>query len=115
LELKDTEAWGGRRIALEGDFNQDQPGPEHVLSFSEARGAYIGRILVKQGYLEYRFRDLNAGVDGIDWTEGSHSRSANQYSAVVYARIWGERYDRAVAFRLVDVVDGAQLRMELGQ
>jgi hypothetical protein len=115
LELKDTEAWGGRRIALEGDFNQYQPGPEHVLSFSEARGAYIGRILVKQGYLEYRFRDLNAGVDGIDWTEGSHSRSANQYSAVVYARIWGERYDRAVAFRLVDVVDGAQLRMELGQ
>jgi hypothetical protein len=47
LELKDTEAWGGRRIALEGDFNQYQPGPEHVLSFSEARGAYIGRILIR--------------------------------------------------------------------
>jgi hypothetical protein len=32
----------------------------------------------------------------------------------VYARIWGERYDRAVAFRSVDIVDGAQLRIELG-
>jgi hypothetical protein len=33
----------------------------------------------------------------------------------VYARIWGERYDRAVAVRTVDITDGAQLRIELGQ
>jgi len=115
FELKDSEGWGGRRIALEGDFNQYRPGPEHLLRFDEGRGAYVGRVLVKQGYLEYRFRDLNAGAEGLDWTEGSHSRSANQYTTIVYARLWGERYDRAIAFRSVDVTDGAQLRMELGQ
>lgn len=115
FELKDSEGWGERRIALEGDFNQYRPGPEHVLRLDESRGAYVGRVLVKQGYLEYRFRDLNAGAEGLDWTEGSHSRSANQYTAIVYARLWGERYDRAIAFRSVDVTDGAQLRMELGQ
>jgi hypothetical protein len=74
----------------------------------------VGRVLVKQGYLEYRYRDLDAGAEGLDWSEGSHSISANQYTGIVYARIWGERYDRAVAFRSVDIVDGAQLRIELG-
>lgn len=115
LELKDTEGSGARRMALEGDFNQYQPGPEHQLHFNEGRGAYTGRILVKQGYLEYRYRDLDAGTEGIDWSEGSHSISANQYTGIVYARIWGERYDRAVAVRTVDITDGAQLRIELGQ
>lgn len=115
VELKDTESWGGRRVALEGDFNWYRPDREHLLRFDEARGAYVGRMLVKQGYLEYRYRDLSAGNEGLDWTEGNHSKSANQYTAVVYARVWGERYDRALAFRTVDVTDGAQLRIELGQ
>jgi hypothetical protein len=115
LELKDSESWGGRRMAIEGDFNQYSPGPEHELRYDQARGAYVARILMKQGYLEYRYRDLNAGSKGIDWSEGSHSQSGNQYTAVVYARIWGERYDRALSYRIVDVTDGAQLRIELGQ
>ena len=114
LELKDTEGQGDRRMALEGDFNQYQPDVRHELRFDEARAAYTGRVLVKQGYLEYRYRDLNAGSAGMDWSEGSHSQSANQYTGIVYARIWGERYDRAVAFRTVDITDGAQLRIELG-
>jgi hypothetical protein len=114
LELKDTEGSGTRRMAIEGDVNQYHPGPEHQLHFDEGRGAYVGRVLVKQGYLEYRYRDLDAGAEGLDWSEGSHSISANQYTGIVYARIWGERYDRAVAFRSVDIVDGAQLRIELG-
>jgi hypothetical protein len=115
LELKDSESWGGRRMAIEGDFNQYSPGPEHELRYDQARGAYVARILMKQGYLEYRYRDLNAGSKGLDWSEGSHSQSGNQYTAVVYARIWGERYDRALSYRIVDVTDGAQLRIELGQ
>lgn len=115
LELKDNEGSGARRIAVEGDFNMYQPGIEHQLHFDESRGAYVGRVLVKQGYLEYRYRDLDAGQNGLDWSEGSHSISANQYTAIVYARIWGERYDRAVGVRTVDITDGAQLRIELGQ
>lgn len=73
--------------------------PEFELEYNPARGAYMGKALLKQGYYNYVF--AYPGEDGVaetELTEGSHWQTRNDYTMILYNRSMGLRYDRIIAY-----------------
>lgn len=69
------------------------------LSYDRNRGAYLGQVLLKQGYYNYIFAhpDSNGGVS-TEMTEGTHWQTRNDYSLIMYNRGMGLRYDRIIGY-----------------
>ena len=63
--------------------------------------AYTKRLLLKQGYYAYQLLFLPAGEkEGLTATlEGDHYAMSNSYTAYVYLRLPGARYDRLVGLK----------------
>jgi hypothetical protein len=85
-------------IFIEGAFNTF--GKLDACAYDRGLGAYTAKLLLKQGYYNYRFvlRDLYNSADNIRVTEGSHAGTKNVYHVIMYM------YDRNVgADRIVAV------------
>jgi len=81
------------------------------LLYDEIEQAYRGRIMVKQGYLEYLIADESSSstdessqwsADKIQWSEGNHWETNNRYTVIVYLRSWGARHDEAMGMITMD-------------
>lgn len=91
-----------------GQLSQWQLQPEFELTYNEARGAYMGTVLLKQGYYNYVFAHpaleeefgANAPTDAVstELTEGTHWQTRNDYTLILYNRGMGLRYDRIIAY-----------------
>ena len=77
-------------VLIEGQFNAY--GKLNECTYDKGLGAYTAKILLKQGYYNYRFvlRDLYNSADNIKVTEGSHAVTENDYHVIMY--MW----DRAI-------------------
>jgi hypothetical protein len=65
--------------------------------------AYVGRVLLKQGFYNYYFvTDQKGGRVGYDETEDSFDETENDYIALLYHRPLGGRYDRLVGWTLLN-------------
>lgn len=85
-------------VLIEGQFNAYDKLNE--CTYDKGLGAYTTKILLKQGYYNYRFviRDLYNSADNIRVTEGSHAMTENDYHVIMY--MW----DRAMgADRVISV------------
>jgi hypothetical protein len=85
-------------VYIEGAFNQY--GQLDACTYDKGLGAYTTKLLLKQGYYNYRFvlRDLYQSADNIRVTEGSHAGTENDYHIIMY--MW----DRAMgADRVISV------------
>ena len=111
LFLKDNEGKGHRQLHVLGDFNAYQPHLDNQLLYDEIEQAYRGRIMVKQGYLEYLIADESRSstdessqwsADKIQWSEGNHWETNNRYTVIVYLRSWGARHDEAMGMTTLD-------------
>ncbi len=71
-------------LFIEGMFNQYTP--LAPCSYDRGLGAYTAKILLKQGYYNYRFvmRDLYDSADHVKLTEGSHAATENDYHVIMY-------------------------------
>lgn len=78
-------------VFIEGAFNQYNRLDECV--YDRGLGAYTAKLLLKQGYYNYRFvfRDLYNSSDDIRVTEGSYAATENDYHIIMYMydRRWG--------------------------
>lgn len=69
------------------------------LEYLPERGAYAGKILLKQGYYNYIFAHPNAdGGISTELTEGTHWQTRNDYTLIMYNRGMGLRYDRIIGY-----------------
>ena len=74
--------------------------PEFKLTYNDEYKAYIGNVLLKQGFHNYYYvRAPKSGGGTPDWpvTEGNWYETENEYTVIVYYRSFTGRYDRAVA------------------
>ncbi len=73
--------------------------PEFKMEYNEERGAYEAQILLKQGYYNYGYAidSEDSGAD-LQFFEGSHFQTENQYQILVFNRKPGTRYDALVGF-----------------
>ena len=82
---------------IEGNFNAY--GNRDECLYDRGLGAYTCKVLLKQGYYNYRFvlRDRYNSADNIRVTEGSHAATENDYHVIVYMYDRGLGCDRIIA------------------
>jgi hypothetical protein len=72
------------------------------MRYDEQRHAYECGVLLKQGYYNYQFRQLDAdGIGRTARTEGDFYQTENEYLILVYHRPQGARYDALVGAKAV--------------
>lgn len=79
-------------VFIEGAFNRY--GEPDACSYDRGLGAYTAKLLLKQGYYNYRFflRDQYNSANNIRVTEGSHAATENDYTIIMYM------FDRRLGF-----------------
>lgn len=92
----------GGDVYVTGLWDNGFPDPQCRMSYDEALGVYEASVLLKQGYYNYQFRQLDAdGVGQTARTEGDFYETENEYIVLVYHRPQGERYDALVGYAVV--------------
>ena len=91
-------------VYVVGDLTQWQLDEKSRMEYQPERKAYTLRLQLKQGYYAYQLLFVPKGEsEGLTATlEGDHYETPNTYTAFVYYRTLGERYDRLVAVKRVN-------------
>lgn len=91
-------------VYVVGDLTQWQLDERSRMEYQPERKAYTLRLQLKQGYYAYQLLFVPKGEsEGLTATlEGDHYETPNTYTAFVYYRTPGERYDRLVAVKRVN-------------
>ena len=91
-------------IYLNGEWTYDRFLPEYKMQYNEIKKCYEASILLKLGYYSYQYVMLNNdGTTAIMPTEGSFFQTENKYQTLIYYRGQGDRTDRLVGFKEVQI------------
>lgn len=85
-------------VYVVGGFNQNLIEERYKMTYDDTLKAYVGSFWMKQGYYNYMYTVVNAGKRDDTYFEGNSSLTENAYDIIVYARVQGELYDRAVGY-----------------
>ena len=86
------------KIYVTGTFNSYELTQSNLLQYDEAKGAYLGKILLKQGIYNYQFSSNNPLNSNL---EGNHAETENYYEVLVYFRKPGERFDALIGYQKI--------------
>jgi hypothetical protein len=86
------------KIYVSGAFNSYELTQSNQLQYDEAKGGYLGKILLKQGIYNYQFTSNNPLNSNL---EGNHSETENYYEVLVYFRKPGERFDALIGYQKI--------------
>ena len=99
-------------VYLYGQLTEWQLKPDYRMVWNTNINAYVGRVLLKQGFYNYyyvtdegepRGKAARPGDRaGYDRTEDSFTQTENDYVALLYYRPMGGRYDRLVGTSLLN-------------
>lgn len=78
---------------LEGEAFDFLPKDLREMRYDATLGAYIGSVLVKGGYVSYRYSDQESGENQV---MGDYYQTENEYTIFCYRRRLGEKFDRLV-------------------
>jgi len=86
------------KIYVNGAFNSYELTNKNQLIYDETKGAYLGRILLKQGIYNYQFASNNP----LNYTlEGNHSETENYFEVLIYFRKPGDRFDSLIGYQKI--------------
>ena len=87
-----------KSIHILGEFNNWIPTEENQMEFNDEIGAFVGRLLLKQGYYDYAYAYVDNDSQTIDISEieGNVEETSNEYTILIYYRAFGQRYDRII-------------------
>jgi Domain of unknown function (DUF5103) len=87
----------GSSIYIVGGFTDWKMLPEYRMVFDQRVGAYVARLLLKQGYYNYQYAVPNQN-DNPDFSviEGDWYATENDYTVLTYFRPRGGQYDQLV-------------------
>jgi len=87
-------------VLLEGKFNEFGT-PKAKCVYDKASQSYQCKLLLKQGYYNYRYmlRDKFYAKDNIRFTEGSHAATENVYHIIAYMYDRNRGCDRIIAVK----------------
>ena len=90
IELPETD------IYVLGNFNNYEPSAENIMSYNKALEAYETKVLIKQGFYNYKyFANTSSGWQP-NLISGNFSQTENSYKILVYYRAPGEIYDQLI-------------------
>lgn len=92
----------GENLYLFGEAFDALPLEERKLAYNREEGVYMGKVLLKGGYVSYTYLSSSDGVSfSGEHTEGNFYPTTNRYTCFVYFRPQGGRYDRLVGVDLI--------------
>jgi len=93
-----------KEVYVYGDLAGWQCTPQNLMQYSYQRQAYELRLLLKQGYYNYRYvvRDTKTGEVDHTFFEGNHFETENSYLILVYYKQIGIRYDRLIGMKKIN-------------
>lgn len=91
-------------VYLNGDWTRDMFVPEYKMKYNAEKARYEASVMLKQGYYSYQYLMLTSdGSTAVMPTEGSYFETENRYAALVYFRGQGERTDRLIGYKEVQL------------
>ena len=88
-------------IYVYGAFNNWECNEKNKMVYNYDLGVYQKSIYLKQGYYNYVYALLEKGKDkpDINYIEGSHWQTENDYNIYVYYHDFGKNYDRLIGYK----------------
>lgn len=85
-------------VYVTGMFNDNALTAENKMDYNADKGVFEKAILIKQGFNNYQYTVLNSDnvLDEKNAVDGNYYETENLYTALVYYRANGERYDRVI-------------------
>lgn len=109
--LKTAQPFYDDDVYIFGAFSDWQLRPEFRMEYNAAINAYVGMVLMKQGYYEYEYvtvprnsREQSPPISRED-TEGNWYETENEYTMLIYYRPFGERYDQVIGTYTLSTVN----------
>jgi len=96
FNLKSEELPG--QVFVTGHFNNWRTNEDNLLRFNPSTGRYTTKLVLKQGYYEYRYFVQSASKPPYA-LEGSHFLTENEYEMLVYYRQPGNINDEIVGYK----------------
>jgi len=93
----------GKEVYVYGDISNWLCSPNYLMTYNYQRQAYELRLLLKQGYYNYRYvlRNTKTGKTDHAFFEGNHFDTENSYLVLAYLRQQGTKYDRLVGAKRI--------------
>ena len=98
--LSGYEPAENEEIFVYGAFNNFSYSPESVLEYVADTDLYEIDLRLKQGYYNYSYGVYNTATGEVDYFKitGSFWQTENKYSALMYYKPWGKRYDLLIGY-----------------
>ena len=94
LEGKST--FWGKEVYVYGKFSNYELRDEYKLTYDEKDGLFKGRVLLKQGFYNYKFATKEGRTIDFNEIGGNFYQTENTYIILVYYRAPGALYDEVV-------------------
>lgn len=95
LELNNPKLWN-KEIYVYGKFSNNQLTETYQLNYNEQQGKYYGKVLLKQGFYNYKFAIKDSKGSNFNTIGGNFYQTENQYTVIVYYRSPGGIYDQVI-------------------
>lgn len=88
----------GGPIYVHGNWVNNWPSDTYKMEYNQEDGEYQASVLLKQGYYDYRFLQVEEGHGKVSSarTDGNFFQTLNEYQILVYYKEPGGRYDKLV-------------------
>ncbi|WP_432672863.1 DUF5103 domain-containing protein [Flavobacterium sp. SM2513] len=98
FSLSAPDYFGKKNIFVNGMFNNYTLADENKMELNTKTGLYEKALFIKQGFtnFQYQIADKNGNVDEENAIDGNFYQTENQYTALIYYRENGQRYDKVI-------------------
>ncbi len=86
----------GGPVYVHGNWANQWPSDTYKMEYNQEEGEYQCAVLLKQGYYDYRFLQIENGKGSSRNTDGDFYQTQNEYQVLVYYREPGGRTDKLV-------------------
>lgn len=104
FRLPTTDSLENGNLYINGAFNNWQCNAYSRLKYDEVEHAYKISLLLKQGYYNYLFtyKETPSSIPDYVFVERSHYETENEYQALIYYQMPGERYERLIGYAVAN-------------
>jgi len=90
-------------VYVVGGFCDWQILEENKLTYDQELSAYLGKIVIKQGVIDYYYAIVDKdNIVNLSALEGSFFETQNDYTVLVYQRPFGGLYDKIIGLRIIE-------------
>jgi len=102
--LPSHDQLSNKEVYVYGELTDWQCTPQNLMQYSFQRQTYEVRLLLKQGYYNYRYvvRDIKTGVTDHTFFEGNHFETENDYLILTYFKQMGKQFERLVGMKKIN-------------